>query len=154
MDISREWTQRDYQKSWLTGNLKEGKKTRPSPKDLERWDMYSHECKRSKNGWMERPKAMEYGSRIASPDVLKPHIHTFLFFIPDDGPCSGNMLSVWKYETAIKNVVIDGLCDALFLEEGWITLWSSQYLMISRKEGGGCCWQIRGGGWEQSDKED
>jgi hypothetical protein len=25
MDMSREWTQRDYQKSRLTGNLKEGK---------------------------------------------------------------------------------------------------------------------------------
>jgi len=25
MVMSREWTQRDYQKSWLTGNLKEGK---------------------------------------------------------------------------------------------------------------------------------
>ena len=25
MDMSREWTERDYQKSRLTGNLKEGK---------------------------------------------------------------------------------------------------------------------------------
>jgi len=26
MDMSREWIERDYQKSWLTGNLKEGEK--------------------------------------------------------------------------------------------------------------------------------
>jgi len=28
---------------------------------------------------MEQPKAMEYGSRKASPDVLKPH--TYMYFI-------------------------------------------------------------------------
>jgi hypothetical protein len=39
----------------------------------------------------------------------------FLFLIPDDGPCSGNILSVLKYETAVKNVVIDVLYGALFL---------------------------------------
>ena len=27
----------------LTGNLEEGKKTRPSPENLERWNIYSHE---------------------------------------------------------------------------------------------------------------
>jgi hypothetical protein len=51
-------------------------KTRPSPKNLERWDIYSNERKRSEIGRMEQPKAMEYGSRKASPDVLKPHTHT------------------------------------------------------------------------------
>jgi len=40
-----------------------------------RWDIYSHEWKRSKNGRMEQPKAMEYGRRKASPEVLKPHPH-------------------------------------------------------------------------------
>ena len=32
MVMSREWTQRDYQKSWLTGNLKEGKNEAPPPR--------------------------------------------------------------------------------------------------------------------------
>jgi hypothetical protein len=32
----------------------------------------TYECKRSHNGRMEQSKAMEYGSRKASPDVLKP----------------------------------------------------------------------------------
>jgi len=35
--------------------------------------VYSHEWKRSKNGRMEQSKAMEYESRKASSDVLKPH---------------------------------------------------------------------------------
>ena len=47
------------------------KKKRPSPENLERWNIYSHEWKRSKNGRMEQSKAMEYESRKASPDVLK-----------------------------------------------------------------------------------
>jgi hypothetical protein len=55
----------------LTGNLKEGEK-RPSPKNLERWDIYSDEWKRSKDGRMEQSKAVEYGSGKASSDVLKP----------------------------------------------------------------------------------
>jgi hypothetical protein len=45
--------------------------TRPSPENLERWNKYSHEWKRSKNGRMEQSKAMEYESRKASSDVLK-----------------------------------------------------------------------------------
>jgi len=54
------------------------KRTRPSLKNLERWDIYSHEGKRSKNGRMEQQKAMEYGSQKASPDILKPHLYIFL----------------------------------------------------------------------------
>jgi len=46
-------------------------KTRPSPENLERWNIYSHEWKRSKNGRMEQLKAMEYESQKASSDVLK-----------------------------------------------------------------------------------
>jgi len=46
-------------------------KTRPSPENLKRWNIYSHEWKRSKNGRMEQSKAMEYESRKASSDVLK-----------------------------------------------------------------------------------
>ena len=41
--------------------------------------IYSHEGKRSKNGRTEQPKAMEYGSRKASPDVLKPHIYIYIY---------------------------------------------------------------------------
>ena len=60
---------------------------RPSP----RWDIYSHEGKRTKNGRMEQSKAMEYGSRKVSPDVLKQrartnthththtHTHTYIY---------------------------------------------------------------------------
>jgi hypothetical protein len=48
------------------------KKTRSSPKNLERWDIYSSEWKRSQNGRMEQSKAMEYGSRKESADGLKP----------------------------------------------------------------------------------
>ena len=53
----------------------EGRKetTRPSPENLESWNIYSHEWKRSKNGRMEQSKATEYESRKASSDVLKPH---------------------------------------------------------------------------------
>ena len=43
------------------------------------WDIYSHEWKRTKNGRMEQPKAMEYGSRKSSPDILKPHTHTHTY---------------------------------------------------------------------------
>jgi hypothetical protein len=49
--------------------------TRPSPKNLKRWNIwniYSDEWKKSKNGQMEQWKAMEYESRKASSDVLKP----------------------------------------------------------------------------------
>jgi len=35
-------------------------------------DICSHEWKRSKNKRMEQSKAMEFGSRKASPEVLKP----------------------------------------------------------------------------------
>jgi hypothetical protein len=43
-----------------------------------RWNIYSHEWKRSQNGRMEQSKAMEYGSRKASLDVLKPrNLYTF-----------------------------------------------------------------------------
>jgi hypothetical protein len=28
---------------------------------------------------MEQPKAMEYGSRKASPDILKPHIYIYIY---------------------------------------------------------------------------
>jgi hypothetical protein len=45
---------------------------RPSPKNLERGDIHSHEGKRPKNGGMEQQKAMEYGSRKASSDVVNP----------------------------------------------------------------------------------
>jgi hypothetical protein len=38
---------------------------RSSPKNLERWDIYSYEWKRSQNGRMEQSKATEYGSRKA-----------------------------------------------------------------------------------------
>ena len=50
----------------------------------ERWNIYSHEWKISKNGRMEQSKAMEYESRKASSDVLKPrniyiYIYIYLF---------------------------------------------------------------------------
>ena len=48
-------------------------KTRPSPENLERWNIYSHEWKRSKNGRMEQSTTMEYESRKESSEVLKPH---------------------------------------------------------------------------------
>jgi len=43
-------------------------KTRPSPENLQRWNIYSHEWKRSENGRMEQSKAMEYESLKASSD--------------------------------------------------------------------------------------
>jgi hypothetical protein len=46
-------------------------KTRPSPKNLERGEIHSHEGKRPKNGRMEQQKAMEHDSRKAS-DVVNP----------------------------------------------------------------------------------
>jgi hypothetical protein len=50
----------------------EGRKKRGRPRrTLERWNIYSHEWKRYKNGRMEESKAMEYESWKASSDVLK-----------------------------------------------------------------------------------
>jgi len=46
---------------------------RPSPKNLERWDIYSHELQRPTSRRIEQSKAMEYGSRKASPEVSIPH---------------------------------------------------------------------------------
>ena len=46
------------------------KKTKPSPENLERWNIYSHEWKRSNNGWREPSKAMEYESRKESISKL------------------------------------------------------------------------------------
>jgi hypothetical protein len=48
------------------------KKTRLYPENQERWKIYSHDWKRSKNGRMEQSKAMEYESRKASSDILTP----------------------------------------------------------------------------------
>jgi len=48
------------------------KKTRPSLENLERWNIYSHEWKRSKNRRVEQSKVMEHESRKASSQVLKP----------------------------------------------------------------------------------
>jgi len=54
--------------------------TRPSPENLKRWNIYSHEWKRAKNGRMEQSKAMEYESRKASSDVLKPrYIYIYIY---------------------------------------------------------------------------
>jgi hypothetical protein len=54
--------------------------TRPSLENVERWNIYSHEWKRSKNGRMEQSKAVEYESRKASSDVLKPrYIYIYIF---------------------------------------------------------------------------
>jgi hypothetical protein len=54
--------------------------TRPFPENLERWNIYSNEWKRSKNGRMEQSKAMEYESRKASSDVLKPRdIYIYIY---------------------------------------------------------------------------
>ena len=47
------------------------RKTRSSLENLERWNIYSHEWKRSKNGQIEQSKAMEYESWKALSDVLK-----------------------------------------------------------------------------------
>jgi len=70
MVMSREWTQRDYQTLWFTGNLKEGN-NEAVPGEPGKMEYNSHEWKRSKIGRMEQSKAMEYESRKASWDVLK-----------------------------------------------------------------------------------
>jgi hypothetical protein len=41
------------------------------------WKDGVYTAMRTKNGQMEQPKAMVYGSWKASPDVLKPHIYIF-----------------------------------------------------------------------------
>ena len=69
--MSREWTQRDYQKSRLTGNP-EGRKKRGLPRRTWKNGIYTAISERDLRMRMEQPKAMEYGSRKASPDVLKP----------------------------------------------------------------------------------
>jgi hypothetical protein len=58
--------------------------TRPSPENLERWNIYSSEWKRSKNGRMEQSKAIEYESRKASSDILKPH-NTYTGCVSESG---------------------------------------------------------------------
>ena len=72
MVMSREWTQIDYQKLRFTGNLKEGKNEAVPGEPGKMEYTYSHEWKKSKNGRMEQSKEMEYESRKASSDVLKP----------------------------------------------------------------------------------
>jgi hypothetical protein len=77
MVISREWTQHDYQKLLFTGNLKEGKNEAVSEEPGKM---------RSKNGRLEQQKAMEYGSRKTSSDVLKPrniyiYIYIYIYII-------------------------------------------------------------------------
>jgi hypothetical protein len=68
-------------KIMVTWKAEGRKKTRSSPKNLQIWDLYSHERKRSKNGRMEQSKAIEYGSRKASPHVLKPrNIYIYIIF--------------------------------------------------------------------------
>jgi hypothetical protein len=60
------------------------KKTRPSPKNLERGEIHSHEGKRPKNGRMEQQKAMDHGSRKASSDVVNPrniYIYIYVCFL-------------------------------------------------------------------------
>jgi hypothetical protein len=47
--------------------------------NLERWNMYSHEWKRSKNGQMEQQKAMKHGSRKASSEVLQLRMNTYIY---------------------------------------------------------------------------
>jgi hypothetical protein len=54
-------------------------KTRLSLKNLERGDIHSHEWKRPKNGRMEQQKAMEYGSRKASSDVVNPRNIIYIY---------------------------------------------------------------------------
>ena len=71
MVMLREWTHRDYQKLWLTGNLKEGKK-QGHPWRTWKYGIYTAMNERDKNGRMEQSKAMEYESRKASSDILKP----------------------------------------------------------------------------------
>jgi len=44
--MSREWTQHDYQ-NYDSLETWRKEKTRPSPKNLERLNIHSHECKRS-----------------------------------------------------------------------------------------------------------
>ena len=80
MYMLREWTQRDWQKLWSTGNLTDRKNEVVSPKNLERWNIYSYEWKRSQDRRVEQSKAMEYGSPKASSDVLKPrNIHIYIY---------------------------------------------------------------------------
>jgi hypothetical protein len=59
-------------KIMIPGNLKEGK-IRGRPRRTWKDGIYTAtNGKRSKNGRMEQSKAMEYESRKASSDVLKP----------------------------------------------------------------------------------
>ena len=48
---------------------------RPSPENLQRWNICSDEWKRSKDGRMEQLKGMEYESRKASSDYI------YIYFI-------------------------------------------------------------------------
>ena len=48
-------------------------KTRSSPKNPERCDIYSYEWKRALDRRMEQPRAMECGRGEALSDVVKPH---------------------------------------------------------------------------------
>ena len=81
------WSCRENGPNATTKNydsLETGRKetTKPSLENLERWNIYSHEWKRSKNGRMEQSKAMEYESRKASSDVLKPR---YIYFALTSG---------------------------------------------------------------------
>jgi len=55
----------------------EGTKKRGHPQRTWKDGIYT--AMRTKNWRMEQPKAMEYGSWKASPDVLKPHIYICIY---------------------------------------------------------------------------
>ena len=53
----------------------EGSQKRGRPRRTWKDGMYT-----AMNGRMEQPKAMEYGSRKASPDLVKPHIYYYYYY--------------------------------------------------------------------------
>ena len=76
----------------------EGRKKRDRPRRTWKdWDIYNHEGKRTKNGRMEQQKAMEYGSRKASPDVLKQHIYIYIYIYTHTHTHTHTHIYIYKY---------------------------------------------------------
>jgi dsRNA-specific ribonuclease len=104
------------------------KKMRSSLKNLERWAIYSHEWKRPQIGRMKHSEAMEYGSRKASPDVLKP---LYIYIL------RGFKIRI-KYllNRTILPDVTHALCSSKFLRARWkkARLLASHHLQIRKEQ--------------------
>jgi len=104
-------------------------KTRPSPENLERWNIHSHEWTRSKNGRIKQSNAMEYESRKASSDVLKLHyIYIYIYIYI----CAYRLLDTWDRNGSTSGPTPWQIYDDDDYDDNcaWIISWLCQCLTL------------------------